>query len=174
MQGLTFSSKLDQDFYIISIAKTASKKIRALNRSMNFLFPEVAPYFYKSSIRSCIRYCCYVYVGASSYYLERLDKPQKQTCRNVGPLLAASLEPSAHLRNVASLKFFIDFTLVDVHLNLNVHLNCLNWFHFLILLVTQIDCMIFLSLSKFLSSYNQTLEFSAYRMLSFDPSSKQL
>ena len=35
--GLTFSSKLDCGFYIISIAKTASKKIGALIRSMKFL-----------------------------------------------------------------------------------------------------------------------------------------
>ena len=48
--GLTFSSKLDWRFYIISIAKTASKKIGALIRSMKFLLPEVALYLYKSTI----------------------------------------------------------------------------------------------------------------------------
>ena len=40
--GLTFSSKLDWGSYIISIAKTASKKIGALIRSMKSLSPEVA------------------------------------------------------------------------------------------------------------------------------------
>ena len=40
--GLTFSSKLDWGCYIISIAKTASKKIGALIHSMKFLSPEVA------------------------------------------------------------------------------------------------------------------------------------
>ena len=44
MLGLTFSSKLDWGSYIISIAKTASKKIGALIRSMKFLSPEVALY----------------------------------------------------------------------------------------------------------------------------------
>ena len=44
MLGLTFSSKLDWDSYIISIAKTTSKKIGALIRSMKFLSPEVALY----------------------------------------------------------------------------------------------------------------------------------
>ena len=38
----SFSCKLDWDSYIISNAKTASKKIGALIRSM-FLAPEVAP-----------------------------------------------------------------------------------------------------------------------------------
>ena len=50
MLGLTFSSKLDWGSYIISIAKTASKKIGALIRSMKFLSPEVALYLYKSTI----------------------------------------------------------------------------------------------------------------------------
>ena len=43
-KGLTFPSKLDWGSYIISIAKTASKKIGALIRSMKFLSPEVALY----------------------------------------------------------------------------------------------------------------------------------
>ena len=51
MLGLTFSSKLDWGSYIISIAKTASKKIGALIRSMKFLSAEVALYLYKSTIR---------------------------------------------------------------------------------------------------------------------------
>ena len=41
MLGLTFSSKLDWGSCIISIAKTASKKIGALIRSIKFLSPEV-------------------------------------------------------------------------------------------------------------------------------------
>ena len=44
MLGLTFSSKLDWGSYIISIAKSAFKKIGALIRSMKFLSPEVALY----------------------------------------------------------------------------------------------------------------------------------
>ena len=47
MLGLTFSSKLDWGSYIISIAKTASKKIGALIRSLKFLSPEVALFLYK-------------------------------------------------------------------------------------------------------------------------------
>ena len=39
-------------------------------------------------------------------YLKSLDKLQKQICRIVGPSLAASLEPLAHRRNVASLSLF--------------------------------------------------------------------
>ena len=55
MLGLTFSSKLDWGCYIISIAKTASKKIGALICSMKFLSPEVALYLYKSTICPCMK-----------------------------------------------------------------------------------------------------------------------
>ena len=53
MQGLTFSSKLDWNSYIISIAKIASNKIGALTRSMKFLSYEVALYLYKLTIQFC-------------------------------------------------------------------------------------------------------------------------
>ena len=64
MLGLTFSSKLDWVSYIFSVAKTASKKIGALIRSMKFLSPEVALYLYKSTKQPSMKYCCYVWVGA--------------------------------------------------------------------------------------------------------------
>ena len=74
---------------------------------------------------------CHVWARAPSCYLELLDKLQKQICRTVGPSVAASLEPLACHRNVASFKSF------------------LYRFHFLLLegglLVILIDCMIFLS-----------------------------
>ena len=52
--GLIFSSKLNWGSYIISIAKTVSKKIGASIRSMSFLTPEVTLYLYESTIRPCI------------------------------------------------------------------------------------------------------------------------
>ena len=106
MLGLTFSFILDWGSYIMSIAKTASKKIGALIRSMKFLSPEVALYLYKSTIRPCMKYCCHVWAVAPSCYLDLLDKLQKRICRIVGTSLAASLEPLAHHRNVASLSLF--------------------------------------------------------------------
>ena len=106
MLGLTFSSKLDWDSYIISIAKTASKKIGTLIRSIKFLFLEVPLYLFKSTIRPRMEYCCHVWTGAPSCYLELLDKLQKPIWGTVGPSLAASLEPLVHRRNVASLSLF--------------------------------------------------------------------
>ena len=74
MLGLTFSSKLDWGSCIIPIAKTASKKFGALIRSVRFLSPEVALYLYKSTICPRMEYCCHVWAGAPSYYLELLGK----------------------------------------------------------------------------------------------------
>ena len=96
MLGLTFSSELGWGSHIISIVKTASKKIGALIRSMKFFSPEVALYIYKSTIWPCMEYCCHFWTGAPSCYLELLDKLQKRICRTVSPSLAVSLEPLAH------------------------------------------------------------------------------
>ena len=53
-----------------------------------------------------MEYCCHIWAGFPSCYLELLDKLQKRIFRIVSPLLAASLEPLAHRRNMASLSFF--------------------------------------------------------------------
>ena len=77
MLDLTFSSKLDWGSYIVSIAKTASKKIGTLIYSMKFLSPQVTLCLYKSTIQTCMEYCCHVWAFAPSCYLELLDKLQK-------------------------------------------------------------------------------------------------
>ena len=94
--GLAFSSKLYCGSYIISIAKTAFKKIGALICFMKFLFPEVALYLNNFTILPYMEYCAHVWAGAPSCYLELLDKPQKQICGTVGPSLTALFEPLAH------------------------------------------------------------------------------
>ena len=106
MLGLTFSSELDWGSCIVSVAKTASKKVGALIRSIKFLSPEVALYLYKSTICPCMEYCFHAWVGGPSCYLELLDKLQERICRIIGPSLAASLESLAHHQNVASLSLF--------------------------------------------------------------------
>ena len=88
--GLTFSSKLNSSSYIISIAKTASKKISNMIRSMKFLSPEVALYRYTSTIRPRIEYCCRAWAGAPSCYLDLLEELQKRICTK---LLALHLLP---------------------------------------------------------------------------------
>ena len=77
MLVLSFSSKLDWGSYIISVGKTASRKIGTVILSMKFLSFEIALYLCKSTVRPCVEYCCHVWVGAPSCYLELLDKLQK-------------------------------------------------------------------------------------------------
>ena len=141
MLGLTFSSKLVWGSYMISISKTASKKIGALIRSKEFLSPEIALYLCKSTICPYMEYCCHVWAGAPSCYLELLDKLQKRICRTVAPSLAVSLEPLAHLQNVASISLFYRyyFGRCSSELARLVPLVFLE----VCLLVIPIDCMIF-------------------------------
>ena len=106
MLGLTFTSKLDFGTYIISIAKTVSKKIGALIHSMKFLSLEIALYLYKSTIQPCMDCCCHTWAGGPSCYSELLDKLQKPICRTVTPSLAPSLEPLTHCRNADNLSLF--------------------------------------------------------------------
>ena len=111
MLGLTFSFKLVWGSYIISVAKTTSKKIGSLIRSMKSLSPDVALYLYKSTIHPCLEYCCHIWASAPSCYLGLLDKLQKRICRTVGPSLAAFLDPLTHHRNVVSLSRFYKYYL---------------------------------------------------------------
>ena len=80
---------------------------------MKFLSPEVVLYLhYKSIIRPCMEYCCHVWAGAPSCYLELLDKLQKWICRTAGSSLAASFEPLAHCQIVTSISLFCTYYFV--------------------------------------------------------------
>ena len=173
--GLTFSSKVDCGSYIISIAKSTSKKIGALMFYMKFLSPEVALYLYKSTVQSCMEeYFCHVWADAPSCYLELLDKLQEQICRTVGPSLAASLEPLAHCRNVASLSLFYRYyfggcsselaQLVPLPYSQGRFTCYSDRLHDFSVTIPRCYKDVYVNSS----SHSETLEFSAYRMLCFD------
>ena len=91
-----------------------------------------------------MEYCCHVWAGAPSCYLELLDKLQKWICKTVGPSLSTSFELLAHSQNVASLS-----------------LNWLNWFHFLILegdlfVILMIDCMTSVTIPRWYKDVSMT------------------
>ena len=104
--GLMFSSKLDWGSYIISVPKTASKKIEPLICFMKFLSPEVTLYLYKFTIQPCMEYCCPVWTSGRSCYLELLDKLQKQDCWSFICCLSLAL---VHCGNVVSLSLFYGY-----------------------------------------------------------------
>ena len=97
---------MDWGSYIVCLAKTASKKIGTLIHSLKFFSPEVALYLYNSTIRLYMEYCCHVWAGASSCYLEFVNELQKWICRTVAPSIAALFEPLALSRNVVCLSLF--------------------------------------------------------------------
>ena len=142
MLWLTFSSKLDWGSYIISIAKTASKKIGALICSVKFLSPDVALYLYKSTICPCMEYFCHIWAGAPSCYVELLDNLKNKYAGLLVFHLLFFLNPWLIVEIWPAKVFSIGIILVDVLQ------NWLKWFHFPFLeaglLVTLIDCMIFL------------------------------
>ena len=70
MLGLIFSSKFDEGSYIISIARTSSKEIGTLIRSLKFLSSEVVLYLYKSTIHPFMENFYHVWAGALRCYLE--------------------------------------------------------------------------------------------------------
>ena len=60
--------------------------------SYPFLSPLVALHLYKSTTRPSMEYCCHVWAGVLSCYLDILDKLQILVC-STSPTLAASLDP---------------------------------------------------------------------------------
>ena len=92
MLGLSFSCRLDWGSYVVSIAKTASKKIDSFYEVSS---PEIPIYLCKSAIHPFLECCCHVWDVTPSCYLNVLNKLQKRICRTAGPSLA-SIEPLAH------------------------------------------------------------------------------
>ena len=60
MLGPSFSCKLDLGSYIVSVTKTASKKIEALIHFIECPSPEASLCLYNSTVRTCMEYCCHV------------------------------------------------------------------------------------------------------------------
>ena len=115
---------------------------------MKFLSPEVALYLYKSAIQTCMEYCCHVWAGAPSWYLELLDKLQKWVLH-----LLSLLNPWLIIEMQSAEVISIGITLVDLHLSWP------SWFQFLISQMLQGSLC-----QQFLSLYSQTPEFYACRM----------
>ena len=69
---------------------------------MKFLSPRVALCLCKSTIRLYVGYCCNVWAGIPSCYLDLLENLKKQVFRFV----AASIELLSQRRNVVSLSLF--------------------------------------------------------------------
>ena len=114
-----------------------------------------------------MEYCGHVLAGAPSCYLDMLDKLEKQICRTARPTLATSLEPLGHCRNVATVSALYGYYWT-------VNLSWFNLFRILILVEGPLVNLFLDFIRVFMSSvvfflHSLTLEFSACRMLSFEP-----
>ena len=138
-KGLQLKS-IAQLVFFLWLVKSLKKSLIC---SMKFLSPEVALYLYKSTIQSCMEYCCYVWAGAPSCLLELLDKLQKQICRTVIPSLAVSLEPLAHHQNLTSVSLFYRYYFGRCSSEMAQLVPLLILVESLLIIL--IDCMTFLS-----------------------------
>ena len=81
MLGLSLSSKLDCSSYIVSNAKITWKKIGALIYSVKFLSSEVVLYLCETIIKPGMEYCCHIWTGVPSCFLNILDILLKKVCQ---------------------------------------------------------------------------------------------
>ena len=69
-------------------------------------YSEVVLYLHNFTMWPSMEYSCHVWTGSGNCFLDMLDKPQKRVCREVDSILAASVEPLNHGRNMASQSLF--------------------------------------------------------------------
>ena len=91
--------------------------VSILEWSLDLIYEVFSLWNRKSTIPSCMKYCCRVRFDVPNYYLYMWNRLQKRV-RRTGPALAASLEPLVHRREWPSWVFSIGTNLVDV---------CQNW-----------------------------------------------
>ena len=109
-----------------------------------FLSPEVDLDLYKSTLKPCMEYCCHSGllppVNTWIYSISQRNVYAGLLVQHLLPLLNPWLITEMQLVYFFSIEIFLE----------DVHLNWLNWFHFLILVagafIILIDCIIFLSL----------------------------
>ena len=81
MLDLSLSSKLDCSSYIVSNARITWKKIGALIYSVKFLSSEVVLYLCETIIKPGMEYCCHIWTGVPSCFLNILDILLKKVCQ---------------------------------------------------------------------------------------------
>jgi len=105
--GVQISNNLKWNEHIMSLAKSASRKLGFLNRCRRFFKSHQVLQIYKTFIRPCIEYCCQVWGGAYGIALQLLDKIQRRAIRIIrNPRLTKDLDSLQHRRDVAELCVF--------------------------------------------------------------------
>ena len=87
MVVLSFFSEMDWGTYIVSITKTACKKLGDYS-FYDISFLKVGLFLYKSTIQLCMEQCFHVWACIPNYHLDMFDKLQKQIFRTFSSTLA--------------------------------------------------------------------------------------
>ena len=119
--GLSFTPKLNWNFHISSLAKSASSRLGVLYRLQPFFSPQQLLTIYKGLVRPCIEYACHVWGGSTHTAL--LDRVESKAFRLIrSPPLTSCLLPLKSRRDVASLSVFYRY----FHANCSSELaNCM-------------------------------------------------
>ena len=103
--GVSFSPDLSWKDHIISLAKSASKKLGVLSRLQTFFNPAQLLTLYRGFIRPCMEYNSHVWGGSTHTAL--LNRVESKAFRLINSRpLTDSLQPLSLRRNVASLSLF--------------------------------------------------------------------
>ncbi|RVE54134.1 hypothetical protein evm_001257 [Chilo suppressalis] len=106
MLDMEIRCDLNPKNYIESVIKTASRKLRVLNKVRRFFTPEQLCLLYKTQVRSCVEYCSHLW-DDSAKLLDALDRLQRRAIRIIGDEeVTKHLEPLQLRRDVASLSAF--------------------------------------------------------------------
>ena len=103
--GLTFCQNLSWKDHIMSLAKSASKRLGVLSRLRSFFSPTQLLTLYRGLVRPCMEYSSHVWGGSPHTAL--LNRVESKAIRLINsPPLTDSLQPLSLRRNVASLSLF--------------------------------------------------------------------
>ena len=103
--GISYSQDLNFKDHVISLVKSASKKLGVLSRLRNFFNPTQLLTLYRGLIRPCMEYNSHVWGGSTHTAL--LNRVESKAFRLINSRpLTDSLQPLSLRRNVASLSLF--------------------------------------------------------------------
>jgi hypothetical protein len=103
--GVSFSRDLSWKDHIISLSKSASKRLGVLRRLQNFFTPPQLLALYRGVVRPCMEYASHVWGGST--HTARLEKVESKAFRLIhSPPLTDSLQSLSARRTVASLSLY--------------------------------------------------------------------
>ena len=103
--GVSFSPNLSWKEHIVSLAKSASRRLGVLGRLREFYTPSQLLSVYKGQVRPCMEYASHIWGGSS--HTRMLDRVESRAMRLINSRpLTDSLQSVSDRRQVASLSLY--------------------------------------------------------------------